>query len=869
MFSYSGSDAISPSRQSSIDSQATEPTTSSAGSDIHIDQCSGSPFAVAMHSPEQQHKFHAAKRSSVFNLRSRSNTASSTTPSLLSLGHSDMAEHDASWYGPLPGPGQAGNESQKESSVIGPRRSLFRGRKGKRLSEAVVSGIDVGECEGDGSARRMSILRKSRRQHSQAEAYVPSLIHRISSPFDFQHLSHTNRHQVTSFENFPGDNLAAGSFFVSTSERPHPGLPGSQVDNIYFNNFSSDNLAAVDDRSPTVLGSRSSPHSPELRHEWQRQELVPHAAISCPALRSTRSVESFSQPGVSPRKHIQSQSVATLPRTSSRLSLAPFSDTTETVHEVGTITRRSSRSKRESGIWDSFSLSAVSTPEQLPGVHESSSYFGHALTTPDESAIPAMTPPFSPSLADVAEEPEKFFSPRTAPQPLLKTPTSPKSPHFESFTFHSQRSPITKLRSRGHSQTSPKSMVQTVSNIRPISQTSDTLGSFSQTRKGSVRRLSASRRQSNTWRVMEESWEDDVDYIYDNALEADCEFEWDRSSVEGVYHRQQPEVAQTQHQDPTSTAHGIHTRSSIPKSDSPTHESFSFDLFRTSLLVPSTSSVPELVPTSAISSSTISTGLQTPSDTFNTNRLRGDGTFSFSPSLLVPQEYKDTHEVTYEDLLDEYAGSDRHFPMLDANQSTTSSARSSHVRLSRRSSYDSSIMSSAQSSGLWSSPIRRSASSAGSVPELVPSRRSRKELGSSLTVDQFEGYNEEEGMTPAGRTFFASGDDVPHISIESELKASLDLARRGSHRHNHTAVEEELKASLDLARQGSQRSSRGAMRHHKYAMSDGAAKLLSPVIKDYQTAGSRNRAASTTQPRSPMLSLFPAPPRTSPTPNRF
>jgi hypothetical protein len=374
---------------------------------------------------------------------------------------------------------------------------------------------------------------------------------------------------------------------------------------------------------------------------------------------------------------------------------------------------------------------------------------------------------------------------------------------------------------------------------------SDTLGSANLTRRTSLRKF-AQRRQSNTWRAIEESWEEDVDYIYDNALEADCDFEWDRASDDGADQSQRLDIVLAHHRDTAANSANLGSGN-----------------LRSSPLVPSTSNVPELVPTTAMLTSTLSTGLPTPSNSFYASRYGGDMGYAISPSLLLPQEFKDTDEVTYEDLLDEYAGSDRHFPMLDARQSTTSSARSSHVRLSRRSSYDSSLMSSAQS---WSSPIRRSASSAGSVPELIPSRRSRKDMGFSLVVDQLSEQiaylnqdKEDDNITLSGRmegrTFFASDDE------------SLDAEEHDRIRTNHTTVEEDLKTSLDLARQGSQRSTR---RQHKQALSEGAAKLLSaPATKKEQPAKLRSRATTTTQPRSPMLSLFPAPPRNTPTPTRL
>lgn len=414
-----------------------------------------------------------------------------------------------------------------------------------------------------------------------------------------------------------------------------------------------------------------------------------------------------------------------------------------------------------------------------------------------------------------------------------------------------------------------------------MSQMSDTLGTTNLTRRGSIRRPSAIRRRSNTWRAIEESWEDDVDYIYENALEADCDFEWDQVSEDGDHQLNKDEKAPQTFQALSQVNDGHHDSSAQLRSGD----------FRTSLLVPSTNSLPDLLPTSALSTSTTDTGRPTPLDSFSLNPFNLDEGFSLSPSLLIPEEYKDTSEVTYEDLLNEYDGSDRHFPMLDANQSTASSARSSRVRSSRRSSYDSSLISSAQSSGLWSSPVRRSASSAGSVPELVPSRRNRKDLGFSLVVDklseqvaslrQYDEENEDEDITPPGRafdgrTFFTSEDespqmDQPHSSIESELRTSLELARRGSQRNERSALDGERNPSLDIVRQGSQRSIRASGRHHKQALSDSAAKMLAPASDraEERPAKLRNRAATTTHTRQPMLSLFPTPPRHSPTPNRI
>ena len=164
MFSFHKTDA-SRSRQSSVDSQATGPNFPTTSSESWLEQYPTHSSHAGMHSPEQQPRAYPARRSSVFNLRSRSNTATSLTPSLLSLSHSEMAEHEGSWHGSPPGHRQIGNRSHKEAT--GSRRSLFRGKKGKRLSETPM--INVDEYEGDANERRSSILRKSKRFNSQAE----------------------------------------------------------------------------------------------------------------------------------------------------------------------------------------------------------------------------------------------------------------------------------------------------------------------------------------------------------------------------------------------------------------------------------------------------------------------------------------------------------------------------------------------------------------------------------------------------------------------------------------------------------------------------------------------------------------------------
>jgi hypothetical protein len=849
MFTSHKGDAQPRPRQSSMESSAPRHPSFAAPSEPWASECIDDhsyAYNAMQSSPEERYRSYSGKRSSVFNLRSRSNTGASTTSTILSSSLSGMSENDTSRPGTSLTVHQHDQSGHSERS--GSRKSLFRGRKGKRLSETVPSNIVVTEAqEQDGGERRMSLLRKNKKRNNQTEQtckhlltvsrsivltnwLVQSLKNRISSPFGFQHLTHTDRQHVTTHQQTTG-----GTEDITNG--------------LHFSNFSSDNLVAQESRSPSALSFGSPPQSPRKYSDLKQSSTAQQQPYMRPGLRLTRSVESFSQPGVNIRNHRYSQSVLAPARLASLTPLAAISDTPEdSPPQIGR-SALATRSRRESGMWDTFSL--ATTPEETyrPVSGEDPSYFGHAFTTPDDMALPAMASSFSPSLDDVAEEPERFVKPRQAPQPpTVKGFTTASAPHFDTSIFNDQYSPEVRQRNRGDSHASPRSFNRGISTSRPLSQGSDTLGSSDLVRRGSTRKPYTKRHESNKWRASEESWEDSIDYIYDHALEADCDFEWecapdDITELEQRSGNDYRTSVQRTHQ-PLLTLQPAYE----PTSQYQTRE------FRVSLLVPN---VPDLVPTSAASVSTMGTGLTTPCTSFHGPSPGNIGGFMISPSLLIPPEYKEDPEDTYEDLLNAYEDSERHFPMLDPRYSGTSSARS------RRSSYDSSLMSSAMSFAMLSSPVRRSASSAGSVPDLVPSRRTRRDLGFSLMIDQLadsvtslshlDEEQEEEETTPPGqalvnRTFFPTEDEPEEVI-------------------NHTNdIEEELKSSLELARRGSQRSAHPS-RHHKQARSDGAAKLLSaaPIVPEDQPTKKRSRAATLTHAaKSPMLSLFPTPPRHSP-----
>ncbi|KAJ4302868.1 hypothetical protein N0V90_001759 [Kalmusia sp. IMI 367209] len=749
-------------------------------------------------------------------------------------------------------------------------RSLFRGKKGKRLSGSFSPHLHSHEHdESQGRGKRTSMLRKSKKQMepSESSGAARNLKNRISSPFDFQHLTHTNRHHFAALQEASENELVAGFRAVRASQAPQRNLTGIKAEDLHSSNCSTEDLTIPERRSISAMELR--PHTDYVDSIVDAQEPTPlQEDSSRPSLRQTRSVESFSRPGINPRMHRHTQSANPPPRVSSRLPGSVHDNMQDTVNDRQSVSA-TTRTNRQSGVWDSYApLSPTLIGGLLPSMAEEPDYVGHALTTPDNSAMLAITPPFSPGLEDVAEEPERFVSPRPAPEPPIKSPRSPRSPSHESFSFN-QRSPISKAHNRRSSHALPKQSNQKQGITRPMSQMSDTLGSPGLTRRHSVRKAPSTRRKSNTWRVIEESWEDDIDYIYDNALEAECDLDWEHTSED----RDRTPEQQDHHRASAVTSNSNPTSSPMLGEEPALSPGLFAGNFRSSLLVPSTTNVPELELRSAVSSSTADTSVHTPSDYFNPHGFPhgpfGEADrFSFTPSLLGPQDYKEQipREEIYDNLLADYEGLDRHFPLLEPTRSVASSTRSSHVRASKRSSYDSSLMSSGHGSGSWTAGVRRSASSAGSLPELVHSSRAPRQ-DFSIVVDKLadqvasfssldENHDEDDDATPPGhasqeRTFFASDDEQD--ATES----------------TQSAIDVEMKTSLELARQGSSASARTRMHHHKYASSDGAAKLLAPPNRasDLRTVvKSRSRAGSVPQKnRGPYLSLFPAPPKHSAT----
>lgn len=277
----------------------------------------------------------------------------------------------------------------------------------------------------------------------------------------------------------------------------------------------------------------------------------------------------------------------------------------------------------------------------------------------------------------------------------------------------------------------------------------------------------AKRRQSESKRTagfaaFSHFWDEDIDYCYEHAAEADCDFDWHRNSLEI------PTVA---------VADASPTTSQTEKTD--VNQPMSLSRLRTAASAPGT---PDLDPGSAQSASTrsheavtpLSEGVTTVDPFAVQTQVSNHGDY-FKPvdsDLLSAAMDKDmAQDAMYEEFLAAGEDSDRHFAFYPQSRSQSVdipvSPRSSCSPISKYNSQESIILSRA------ASIVRkhRSSTSTASVPELVPSANSSREN----TIRESTGSVEQLGPTPDPVRQGPSSYHRQTRSLAPELGSSSNL----------------------------------------------------------------------------------------------
>jgi hypothetical protein len=657
------------------------------------------------------------KRSSIFGNNSRTNTFSSATSS------SRSRESTAPSTDNLSLSRRSSNRSNTSSmpSVRSERPesvaifgSIFSraGRKGRKENEA----RGLNRSSSSLAIAESSFEEGSAKEHFYGKGRSSQRKHLISGPYNFQHVTHTRQDHLPNLERASRMQLVSEFSAIRASQAPTKGeLKDIQAEDLHFENFSSEALV-VEQPAPAPR----SPPSPRQRTVLRKSVTPPQSKRAMSYAKSHDNLRA--PPPRPPRSPLESHPCPIAPpaRTSSRTASVLF----DTFDPLATTTIE--RPYTNSGFRRPAPFGLPSpAPLPLPWLEHQESNpnqpMSHAVTTPGDEAWPLTASLTGNSeLADVKEEDEEVLS-RMSRVSIAS-----------SELRMSQSVPA--LRRLSYEQ----------ANEIHESQMSTTLG-----RSSSGETVVPSKAPlSPSFQPVHDSWEDDIDYCYEHEVEADCDYQWDRCSVEEetvmneVSEAQPQPILELHLQDEERVYHGR---------------------FRPSLLTPTPFELPELSPMSNVSIA--SSHPHTPSHFLRPGHARSpSGASSFkeshgfhlSPTLLIPTDFQSQMEQDeiYHEHFNALPGSASIFVQepyqhsispVDEGTSSTASYRSSNFSRGSARSSSSTRMSGSNLRGSQDSVMllgraenlsdeHRSVGSSSSLPDLILSTARQSDYDLPPTV---------------------------------------------------------------------------------------------------------------------------------------
>ncbi|KAK8848863.1 pak-box p21-rho-binding protein [Apiospora arundinis] len=401
------------------------------------------------------------------------------------------------------------------------RESSDQGSSNSSLQSSEVEPSSVAPKESQPFLKDMLARRKGK---GDAEA-APKRI-QISGPYNFQHLTHSQNDNINDYEDTMIDLSDPRYARRPTDPFPH----GLRSENLHFANFSSESLTGVhEDPSAGVHARKNSevyarPLKGQERAQTRQNRYTPPVPIR-PLVKRAQSEEQMRGPPPRPPRSPIGASFSTPhppPRLSSRTpSRDEVSSRNPSRDEIDPLERPMTNcSSRQPAP---FILSPAPSMPEPPATAQGlmSDFFGpndiveqqigsHAITTPDDAAWP-LTANVMTALPDVPEEEESSAATRAD---RVSSLTSNNSSLRGSVSV-----PILRQRPQ----------VQSPGQHGP-SNASETLGKFDMLAAQRLMRESMDEEAS----VYEDNlnWEDDIDYCYEHAAEADFDYAWERPSCD-------------------------------------------------------------------------------------------------------------------------------------------------------------------------------------------------------------------------------------------------------------------------------------------------------------------------------------------------
>lgn len=346
-----------------------------------------------------------------------------------------------------------------------------------------------------------------------------SLRRHISEPYNFQHLTHTHANQFQALQKTSHSELVSEFSAIRASQIPCRDLQGIKAESLQPNTVSPEDKSGSSSpvRSHHASSPPLSPLGP-LKHEIRR--LGSQADMG--SIPYTRAVENFSQP--SPKSYKPRPSPITPPpRISSR---HPGSEVSSDDYEpLGSPSADRHRTGNGSFV-DAFALTKVSTPSTILEMEDELYDYSttpHAVSTPDQTALTLKPLPFGNVEKDLPELPEEIAAEK------INVPSLPPSA-FRPSLRHAKSFPSTKSLSRRWSRTSPRvspdGLISPLMDGPPLAES--VIPSIDHPLDDIPFRPRLSRRISSGLAKFDECWEEDIDFCYEHAAEADSDFDWGR-----------------------------------------------------------------------------------------------------------------------------------------------------------------------------------------------------------------------------------------------------------------------------------------------------------------------------------------------------
>ncbi|KAK7751323.1 hypothetical protein SLS62_006729 [Diatrype stigma] len=322
----------------------------------------------------------------------------------------------------------------------------------------------------------------------------------ISEPYNFQHLTHTLKDNLPNLERTTRMDLVSEFSCIRAGQKPHGSLKGIQADDIQYQRLSSELY---------IEG-----FEPELDQAQLQQDLPnTHASYRDSFLPRIRPISSLEDTLLAPFT----------PPAGSGPALASAPTPAPAAPRV---------SGRKTTRLDNFELLPSADPDRLapvpgpprrqsePHIHMTSRHTESpdpscGVTALDDAAWPLSAN----AMASLPELPEEEEAHATAREP-------PSRPTHKRTSLRGSVS-VPALHQFSMSQSPPAQ----VTSQRAPSDASDTLGEFDLVTIQQPRQASVANEQMFGESLCD-NWEDDIDYCYDHAAEADCDFAWERASGE-------------------------------------------------------------------------------------------------------------------------------------------------------------------------------------------------------------------------------------------------------------------------------------------------------------------------------------------------